>query len=66
MKKYKTYIIVLLFGLVLIGIGIVIAVNSANFEKNGIKTNVSGHTFHKCEILWEKGGVLLWKSIPEL
>ena len=38
MKKYKTYIIVLLFGLVLIGIGIVIAINSANFEKNGIKT----------------------------
>lgn len=38
MKKYKTYIIVLLFGLVLIGIGMVIAINSANFEKNGIKT----------------------------
>lgn len=38
MKKNKIQILVLLFGLVLIGIGVIIGVNSANFEKNGIKT----------------------------
>ena len=38
MKKNKIQIFVLLFGLVLIGIGVIIGVNSANFEKNGIKT----------------------------
>lgn len=43
MKKYKSYIIVLLFGLVLIGIGVIIGVSAAKFEKNGVRT--------QCEIV---------------